>query len=201
MARFHLVRVGALGHVGRFAAVDARRFPRGVRVIVRTGRGLEVGEILAPPADDLPAELSDGSILRPMTAEDDLLQSRLDRNRESAIAACGARITELGLPAVLMEAEHLFDGRTLVFYFLGEPSAPLDAVVAELAEVYEAKAQVRRFADTLEYGCGPACGTTEAEGAGCGACDTGCAVASACATRRPVPSDSPPSPARAQKSV
>src|SRR4051794_28895219 len=52
MPRHHLVRVGVLGHVGRFTSVDATRFPRGARVVVRTSRGLELGEILAPPADD-----------------------------------------------------------------------------------------------------------------------------------------------------
>ena len=51
MGYHHLVRVGALGHVGRFTAVDAVRYPRDTRVVVRTGRGLEVGEILAPPAE------------------------------------------------------------------------------------------------------------------------------------------------------
>ena len=47
MSAFHLVRFGLLGHVGRFAAVDAVRYPRRARVIVRSGRGLEVGEVLA----------------------------------------------------------------------------------------------------------------------------------------------------------
>ena len=45
MALHHLVRVGALGHVGRFTAVDAVRYPRDSRVVVRTGRGLELGEV------------------------------------------------------------------------------------------------------------------------------------------------------------
>ncbi len=42
-----------------------------------------------------------------------------------------------------MEVEYLFDGRTLCFYFLGEMTPELDVVTAELAEVYEAEAQLR----------------------------------------------------------
>ena len=40
-----------MGQVGRFAAVDAVRYPRHSRVIVRTRRGLEIGEVLSPPDD------------------------------------------------------------------------------------------------------------------------------------------------------
>ena len=69
-----------------------------------------------------------------------------------------------------MDVEHLFDGHTLVFYFLGDVPAEVEHVTGELAEVYEAKAQFRSFADTLTNGCGPGCGTESAEGHGCTNC-------------------------------
>jgi cell fate regulator YaaT (PSP1 superfamily) len=180
MGRQHLVRVGALGHVGRFTAVDAVRYPRHARVVVRTGRGLELGEVLAGPegADTGPA---DGSILRGVTLEDQLLAARLEMNRQAACEACTARLVEMGSPAVLLDVEHLFDGQTLLFYFLGEMTPELEALTAELAELYEAQVQFRRFADAVSEGCGPGCGTDAA--AGCKTCVTGCAVAGACATR------------------
>jgi cell fate regulator YaaT (PSP1 superfamily) len=181
MGRVHLVRVGALGHVGRFTAVDAVRYPRHSRVVVRTGRGLELGEVLAPPADVADRVAPDGSILRGMTIEDQLLEARLQRNRQAAYDACAARLAKLALPAVLMDVEHLFDGRTLVFYFLGEMTAELESLTSELAELYETHVQFRRFSDAVSEGCGPGCGTEAA--AGCKTCVTGCAVASACATR------------------
>ena len=177
--RQHLVRVGALGSVGRFTAVDAVRYPRHARVVVRTGRGLELGEVLAAPEgpDD---GASDGSILRGVTAEDQLLAARLEKHRQAALAACTARLVEMRLPAVLLDVEHLFDGRTLLFYFLGEMTPELESLTAELAELYETQVQFRRFSDAVSEGCGPGCGTDAA--AGCKTCVTGCAVASACAT-------------------
>jgi cell fate regulator YaaT (PSP1 superfamily) len=180
MARFHLVRVGALGHVGRFASVDATRYRRRSRVIVRSSRGLEIGEVLSPPAADEPSDQMDGSILRLMSVEDRLLEARLLKNRGAAYDACSAWLTARGLPAQLMDVEHLFDGQSLVFYFLGEQPAELGAVVEELAELYDAQAQFRQFADVLTSGCGPGCGTEAAEGGGCGSCATGCAIAEAC---------------------
>ncbi len=183
MGRFHLIRVGALGHVGRFAAIDAIRYPRGARVIVRTERGLEIGEVLAPPVGDQSVE-ADGAILRGMTAEDQLLEARLNRNRQAAYEACQRRVEELGLSVTLMEVEHLFDGQSLVFYFLGEQPPELQTVTSELAEIYDAQVQFRAFADTLAHGCGPDCGTEVAAGQGCSSCSTGCAIAGACGTRK-----------------
>lgn len=177
----HLVRVGVMGSVGRFASPDAVHYPRGARVIVRTPRGLERGEVLSR-SDEAP-ELADGTLLRAMTIEDELLEARLTKNREQAYEACAGRIAQLGLPTVLLDVEHLFDGQSLVFYFLGEIGPEVEAITGELAELYDAQARFREFARAVEEGCGPGCGTDEATGGGCTSCATGCAVAGACATR------------------
>jgi cell fate regulator YaaT (PSP1 superfamily) len=180
VSRQHLVRVGALAHVGRFTSVDAVRYPRHARVVVRTGRGLELGEVLAEP-EGTDAGPADGSILRGMTVEDQLLAARLEKHRQAAYEACASRLADMNSPAVLMDVEHLFDGQTLLFYFLGEMTPQLEALTAQLAELYETQVQFRRFAEAVNEGCGPGCGTDAA--AGCKTCVTGCAVASACATR------------------
>lgn len=183
MPKFHYVRVGVLGHVGRFVASDAARYPRRARVVVRTARGLELGEVLSLPDDDEPYD-SDGVLLRGVTVEDELLAARLEKNRAAAFEACQQRIREESLSATLMDVEHLFDGQTLVFYFLGDQPEALTGLLGELAEAYESKAQLRSFTDALTHGCGPGCGTEEATGGGCSSCATGCAVASACSTKR-----------------
>ena len=184
MPQHHLVRVGALGTVGRFTSVDATRYPRYARVIVRTGRGLELGEVLAPPDDETTAARADGSVLRGMTVEDHLLAARLEKNRQEACDACAQLLEERRLNVVLMDAEHLFDGRSLVFYFLGEATPELESLTDELAAAYDAQVQFRKFAETVEVGCGPGCGTEGAAGQGCTSCATGCAIAGACSTQR-----------------
>ena len=80
-----------------------------------------------------------------------------------------------------MDVEHLFDGQTLLFYFLGDMTPELETITSELAELYETHVQFRRFTEAVTEGCGPACGT-EAAGE-CKSCATGCAVAAACSTR------------------
>jgi hypothetical protein len=171
-----------MGSVGRFAAADRQGYARGMRVVCRTARGLEVGEVLSPAeaAADPPC---DGTLLRRITTADDLLIARLEKNRDEAFRACAARLDEIKSPAVLVDVEHLFDGQSLYFYFLGEGGPELDAVTAELAEVYEAKAQIQKFAETLIAGCGPHCGTEEGGGCGSGGCSS-CAVVGACGSTR-----------------
>ncbi len=79
--------------------------------------------------------------------------------------------------ATLFEIEHLFDGRGLYFYFLGPVTPEIERLTGDLAEVYDAEAQFRRFTETLAEGCGPDCGTEK--GGGCDSCSV-CAVAVAC---------------------
>jgi len=184
MSRHHFVRVGALGHVGRFTAVDAVRYPRSARVIVRTSRGLEVGEVLALCDAPIERGAGDGAILRGMTVEDQLIEARLEKNRDQAFRACVRKLRELEANATLLDVEHLFDGRSLFFYFLGDVPSEVEAFTQELAEAYDGVAQFRKFADTMTIGCGPGCGTEEAAGQGCVSCATGCAVAGSCGTRK-----------------
>jgi cell fate regulator YaaT (PSP1 superfamily) len=174
-----------MGQIGRFAAVDAVRYPRHSRVIVRTRRGLEIGQVLTPPDDrDDDRQFADGDLLRGMTVQDDLLSARLEKHRQEAYAACAALLAKEGSPAVLVDVEHLFDGQGLFFYFLGDVNPELEAHTQALAAVYETKVQFRRFTETLIEGCGPGCGTDAVKGrGGCESC-TSCAVAGACGTRR-----------------
>jgi cell fate regulator YaaT (PSP1 superfamily) len=174
-----------MGQVGRFSAVDAVRYPRHSRVIVRTRRGLEIGDVLAPPDDrDDKRAFADGDLLRGMTVEDELLHARLEQHRHEAYTACASLLADQQLSAVLVDVEHLFDGQGLFFYFLGDVPAELESYTDRLADAYETKVQFRKFTETLIEGCGPGCGTEEAKGqGGCATC-TSCAVAGACGTRQ-----------------
>ncbi len=182
MSRYYLVRVGVVAHVGRFRTLEPAVFPRGSRVVVRTNRGLELGEVLGTADDRSEEQPSDGAIVRRMSAEDGLLEGRLLQNRDAALAACSGRLDELKIEAMLIDVEHLFDGQSLYFYFLGNVPPEVDALTSELAELYEANVRFEQFAEILEHGCGPDCGSESAAAAGCESCSSGCSLASACST-------------------
>lgn len=176
----HLVRTGSAGEVGRFNALDAVTYRRGQRVIVRTERGLETGEVMVPPPIESTAGRIDGPLIRAMTTEDMLLEERLVRHRQRAFDSCVEILSQRQLPVHLMDVEHLFDGKTLVFHFLGDEPPELADVVNELTERYESQVEFRKFAEALTLGCGPDCGTEAAAGNGCSTCSTGCAVSDIC---------------------
>lgn len=175
----NLARVGAMARVGRFTSTAGVRFPRGSRVIARTARGLEVAEVLGDVIAESP-EIADGVILRGMTHEDRMLAERLERRRAEAAVACQSRLVELGSSDLLLDLEHLFDGQSLVFYFLGAPTENRESLIEELARTYDSEARFTTFAETLTQGCGPDCGSAQAHGGECASCGSGCALAAAC---------------------
>src|SRR5436305_6561615 len=95
----HFVRIGVLGSVGRFTAATGQRYRRGARVVCRTMRGLEVGQVLAPVEAERTDEC-DGTLLRRVSVQDELLIARLEKNRDEALRACSLRLSELGSTAV-----------------------------------------------------------------------------------------------------
>ena len=147
-----------------------------------------MGEVLAADENERQHDGSanaDGTLLRGVTVEDDLLLSRLEKNRDEAYQACSDLLIEHDLRVTLMDVEHLFDGRSLVFYFLGEVTPQLENLTQSLADTYETKVQFRKFAEAVTEGCGPDCGTEAAAGGGCGSSGcSSCVVAKACSSRR-----------------
>lgn len=176
--RNHLVRISVLGQVGRFVSVDPVMYPRGTRVVCRTRRGLEVGEVLSHTNGATERGAADGSVVRALTSQDDLLLLRLNKNRNEAFEKCQRLLSENRVSAALMDVEQLFDGKSIYFYFVGEVPTDVGELVDELAATYEAEVRIGDFAKAVEEGCGPNCGTDDAEGCG-DSCST-CAVVNAC---------------------
>lgn len=171
-----------MGEIWRLGNTEGLQLKRGDRVICRTGRGVELGTVASgvniSSNDGDPS--SAGSILRIATTEDELLESRLCRFKEKAMEECRQQLIELRYETVLLEVDHLFDGRTLIFHFLGQVDQHIQSLTDRLVDAYEKQTRLKHFAKLLAEGCGPACGTKE--GGGCGS--TGgcavCVVASAC---------------------
>lgn len=160
--------------MGRFRSDDGREYPRGATVVCRTARGIELGEVLTPAIESSQDQV-DGQLLRAVTPEDRLLQTRLERNQRRAFRACERQIRASDLPVTLVDIELLFDGQSLYFYFLGDVTSEVEAMTRVLADAYEAKAGIGDFARLLNGGCGPDCGTEaglgcQSQSGGCGSC-------------------------------
>ncbi|MGI9470491.1 MAG: hypothetical protein ACR2NZ_03085 [Rubripirellula sp.] len=192
---FSYVRIGALAEV--HVAECSADLSRGRRVIVRTDRGVELGEVIRPANPSLesasppnnssaePAEapsarkVSTAVVLRPTTQEDELLIRRLERHKREAVEACRDSLAKAGSTALLLDVDQLFDGGTLVMHFLGPVDEVASTITREVSDRYESIVRSRHFAKLLSEGCGPDCGQKEG---GCGGGCAGCAASAACQT-------------------
>jgi hypothetical protein len=191
--KYCFVRIGSLGEVhGAEAAVA---MDRGQRVLVRTGRGVELAEVLGPrksphghaqgdPLDQAPEGSEEAKpipILRATTPQDEMLIERLQQHKREAVEQCRQELSESGSDAVLLEVDHLFDGGTLVMHFLGDIDKMAEAITQQVAKRYESVVRTEDLAKLMDEGCGPSCGTEE--GAGCGSSCAGCAARIVCHTK------------------
>ncbi len=167
-----------MGVVGTFDAADFRVYTRDQRVICRTRRGLEVGVVIC----DVDSPATEGDVLRVTGSEDELILDRLERFRDRAYKACNDLLIDRGLPGTLVDVEHLFDGESVFFYFLGDVDPRVEALTEELAEAYDRKVKFKQFAQTLAKGCGPDCGTKDS-GCSTGGCGS-CALSGGCGSKK-----------------
>ena len=71
MTTQYMIRIDAYGTIGRFTAEDQAIYERGMRVVCRTPRGLEIGEVLVPAVHTENDAASDGALVRQLTAHDE----------------------------------------------------------------------------------------------------------------------------------
>lgn len=172
----YFVRIGSLAEV--HAAQAATPLQRGRRVIVRTARGVELGEVLRDCRGTVRLADAEVRILRPTTEEDELLIRRLERHKRKAVESCRDALAKSGSTTTLLDVDQLFDGGSLVMHFLGPVDEVAEGITKEIAEQYESVVRSRHFSKLLQDGCGPDCGTEE--GGGCGSSCSGCAASSVC---------------------
>jgi cell fate regulator YaaT (PSP1 superfamily) len=123
-------------------------FARGHQVVVRSERGLELGEVLCPAnprAVELLSEPTRGQIVRQLNTED---KAQLDRIREAQtreLESCCRLIEQRQLQMELVDVEHLLGGERIVFYFLAEKRVDFRDLVKDLAREYKTRIEMRQI--------------------------------------------------------
>lgn len=149
MAAQYIVRFGAMRFLGIFTPQrENERFKRGDRVIIRTDRGLEVGEVLIDASDRARSFLNNpprGQILRRMTADDEREAARIRRLAPSEIETCEKHIEELGLEMKLVDVEHIFGGERIIVYYLADGRVDFRELVRRLAAEFHTRIEMRQI--------------------------------------------------------
>ncbi|MBN2024332.1 MAG: signal peptidase [Pirellulales bacterium] len=134
--------------LGAFAAPAEKVWTRGMRVIARTGRGLEAGEVLCEATDDVIGRVDgalDGQILREMTPDDVREIGRIGDQQSEHFATCQKCIDKLGLKMQLVDVEHIFGGERIVVYYLADGRVDFRELVRMLAGEFQTRIEMRQI--------------------------------------------------------
>ncbi len=147
MAKY-IVRYGSMRILGVLSTRGNDRFGRGDRVIARTSRGLEAGDILSEATEQASRHLKDpphGQILRRMSAEDINELAHIQQQEAEEFQTCQRHVENLGLSMQLVDIEHLFGGERVVVYYLAEQRVDFRELVRCLASEFQTRIEMRQI--------------------------------------------------------
>lgn len=160
-----LVRYGRLGLLGWFEHHEARLSRLNPHVVIKTERGLELGQIVGIHSyrggqfkntseqveqyfcnrtKDYPLG-EGGTFVRYATHEDLHEQEHLEKNAIGEAKTCQRFADDLGLKMKVVEAEHLFGGERIIFYFTSENRVDFRELVKQLAKEYQTRIELRQI--------------------------------------------------------
>jgi len=159
-----VVRYGLMLNVGEFRH-NLEHPPRpGTKVVIRTDRGVELGEVAESVCAEAcdrcisPERLDrfvrdngpdypfrrDGKILRVANPQDVIDFRHLETSAREAGAYCREKMRELKLDMKVVAVEHLLGGERLVFYFTSESRVDFRELVRLLASQYRTRIEMRQ---------------------------------------------------------
>ena len=144
----YIVRHGAMRLLGEFTPADGSAYDRGQRVVVRTERGLELGDVLCPSTPQAIGYLPEptrGDLLRRMTEDDLCREQTLRANTGKQFDTAARLVTDHKLQMQLVDVEPIFGGERLVFYFLAEKRVDFRELVRAMAREFQTRIELRQI--------------------------------------------------------
>jgi cell fate regulator YaaT (PSP1 superfamily) len=164
--KYMLVRYGRMNHLGLFEHGESHVPRTPARVVVKTEKGLELGylvgqltayrdgrfrfseEQVASYFANSDINFSNeprGKVIRLATAEDVSEEQHLIKIAEEEIACCDRFAKELGLKMKIVDAEHIFGGERIIFYFMADGRVDFRELVRKLAHEYQTRIEMRQI--------------------------------------------------------
>ena len=161
-----LVRYGRMNNLGLFEHNEAQVPRTPTRVVVKTEKGLELGHLVGQLssykdgrfrlAEDqiccyyVNSEMSFnaepvGKVVRFATPDDISEEQHLQKITEEEIACCERFAKDLNLRMKIIDAEHIFGGERIVFYFMAEGRVDFRELVRKLAQEYQTRIEMRQI--------------------------------------------------------
>ena len=143
-----IVRYGTMRSLGVMNTRSGDEYRRGMEVVVRTERGLEVGQVLCESTEDALSHLdqpANGTIVRAVSQEDAVDIDAIDGARISNIEICKRHVEKLGLAMKLVEVEQLLGRQRMIIYYLSEDRVDFRELVKVLASEFQARIEMKQI--------------------------------------------------------
>jgi hypothetical protein len=177
----YLIQYGQPAFVGRFTTAGLTA-DRGERVVVRTPRGVELGEVLCEADRRFGGDLepAGGDLLRIATPEDLADAERRSTVAKDLLVAAVAGADSAGLSLSVLDVELLLDGTGAILHVLPWADCDYEQFLAELSTRFRVPVRVLDLTRTAvavdpvepTHTCGkPDCGSGS-----CTSCGSGCST-------------------------
>ncbi len=159
-----LVRYGRTGTVGWFTHNEKTMPKAHGKVMIKTERGLEIGEVVGrfcyrsgvfKKSEDAVVDYygqgpnncpiaAGGKFVRYATEQDLSDERHINASAKQELDKCRQLIKELNLPMKLVDIEHVFGGERIIFYFTAETRIDFRELVKRLAKEFQTRIEMRQ---------------------------------------------------------
>ena len=164
--KYMLVRYGRMNALAFFEHHEAEIPKVNSRVVIKTERGLELGYIVGGLCSYRGGQFKlreeqikeyfvkseidfspdyGGKFVRYATADDISEERHLRKIVQEEIECCRRIIKELDLPMKIVDAEHLFGGERIIFYFMSDGRVDFRDLVKRVAQEYQTRIEMRQI--------------------------------------------------------
>ena len=164
--KYMLVSYGRMNTLGWFEHHETNIPKLPCRVVVKTERGLELGHIVGQSCpyrggqfklspDQIKKYFSDseidlvveeaGKFIRYATSDDISEEKHLRKISEEELKCCRRFAKELNLPMKIVDAEHIFGGERLIFYFMSDGRVDFRELVKKIAREEQTRIEMRQI--------------------------------------------------------
>ena len=164
--KYMLVSYGRTNTLGWFEHHETQIPKIPSRVVVKTSKGLELGQIVGQLCpykagqfrlnqdqikkyfDNSNIDLSidqTGKFIRYATTDDISEERHLRKIAEEELECCRRFVKELELPMKIVDAEHIFGGERLIFYFMSDGRVDFRELVKKVAHEHQTRIEMRQI--------------------------------------------------------
>ena len=161
-----LVRFGRMNTLGLFEHHETGILKVHSRVVIKTSRGLELGYLVGRFSsyksgqfrltqeqikeyfdnDDLDFSYDQvGKFIRYATAADISEERHLQKIAREEMEYCRRITKEMNLPMKIVDAEHVFGGERIIFYFMSDGRVDFRDLVKRIAQEYQTRIEMRQI--------------------------------------------------------